>query len=38
LPILAQALAEKFKRIRRNIPIFEWTGDTLEITFQRFKS
>ena len=38
LPILAQALAEKFKRVRRNIPIFDWTGDTLEITFQRFKS
>jgi deoxyhypusine synthase len=38
LPILAQALAEKFKRVRRNIPTFQWTADTLEITFQRFKS
>ena len=38
LPILAQALAEKFKRVRRNIPVFEWTGDSLRIAFQRFKA
>jgi hypothetical protein len=38
LPMLAQALAEKFKHVRRNIPVFDWTGDTLRITFQRFKA
>ena len=38
LPILAQALADRFKRIRRDIPKFEWTADTLRITFQRFKA
>jgi len=37
LPILAQALVERFKRIRRNIPRFGWAGETLEVTFQRFK-
>jgi len=38
LPILAQALADRFKRIRRNIPRFDWTEDKLEITFQRFRA
>jgi len=38
MPILAQALADRFKRIRRNIPKFEWTADGLTIAFQRFKS
>ena len=38
LPILAQALADRFKRVRRNIPKFEWTADTLKITFQRFRA
>ncbi len=38
LPILAQALAERFKRIRRNIPRFDWAANALEITFQRFKA
>jgi deoxyhypusine synthase len=38
LPILAQALADRFKRVRRNIPSFEWTADSLKIAFQRFKA
>ncbi|WP_455363360.1 deoxyhypusine synthase family protein [[Eubacterium] cellulosolvens] len=38
LPILAQALADRFKRIRRNVPRFDWTEDALEITFQRFRA
>jgi hypothetical protein len=38
LPILAQALADRFKRVRRNIPTFEWAADSLKITFQRFKA
>jgi deoxyhypusine synthase len=38
LPILAQALAEKFKRTRRNIPKFNWAGNTLNIGFQRFRA
>ncbi|HXZ98454.1 MAG TPA: deoxyhypusine synthase family protein [Candidatus Acidoferrum sp.] len=38
LPILAQALADRFTKVRRNIPSFEWTADSLKITFQRFKA
>lgn len=38
MPILAQALADRFKRIRRNVPRFDWADDALEITFQRFKA
>ncbi len=38
MPILAQALAERFKRVRRNVPRFDWSGDSLEITFQRFRT
>jgi len=38
LPIVAQALSERFKRVRRNIPRFDWTSDALEITFQRFRA
>jgi deoxyhypusine synthase len=38
LPILGQALADRFKRIRRNVPKFDWASDSLEITFERFKA
>lgn len=38
IPVLAQALAERFKRIRRNVPRFDWTANTLDITFQRLKA
>jgi deoxyhypusine synthase len=36
MPMLAQALADRFKRVRRDVPRFEWIPDTLKITFQRF--
>ena len=38
LPILGQALADRFKRVRRYVPRFDWARDSLEITFQRFKA
>jgi deoxyhypusine synthase len=38
LPILAEALAERYKRFRRNVPSFDWTEESLEITYQRFRS
>jgi deoxyhypusine synthase len=38
LPMLGQGLADKFKRMRRDVPRFDWTGDTLRITFQRFRA
>ena len=38
LPILGQALADRFRRIRRNVPKFDWVGDNLEITFERFRA
>ena len=38
LPMLGQGLAERFKRMRRDVPRFDWTADTLRITFQRFRA
>jgi len=37
LPIVAHALSERFKKLRRNVPIFEWSENNLEIDFQRMK-
>ena len=37
MPVLGQALADRFKRVRRDVPRFEWTPDALKITFQRFR-
>jgi len=36
--MLGQGLADRFKRVRRDIPRFDWTADTLKITFQRFRA
>ena len=38
LPMLGQGLADRFKRVRRDIPRFDWTADALKITFQRFRA
>jgi len=38
LPILAQALAERFKRTRRLVPDFDWEKNGLQITFQKFRA
>jgi len=38
LPILAQALIERFKRTRRFVPKFDWARDGLKITFQKFRA
>jgi len=37
LPIVAHALSERFKKLRRNVPIFEWSENNLNIDFQRMK-
>jgi len=33
LPIVVQSLSEKFKRLRRNIPIFQWRSSDLRIKY-----
>ena len=38
LPILGQGLADRFKRVKRDVPRFDWTADALKITFQRFRA
>jgi len=36
LPIVSQALGEKFKRLRRNVPVFEWgRNGNLKINYER---
>ena len=37
LPIVIHSLAERFKRFRREIPVFDWSDDGLELTFERSK-
>jgi len=37
LPIVVHALAERFKKFRREIPVFDWEGSSLEITFEKCK-
>lgn len=37
LPLIAHALSDRFKRLRRNVPIFDWSNGNLSITFERQK-
>jgi len=37
LPIISHALSERFKRLRREIPIFEWRGSNLKIKYEKVK-
>jgi len=37
LPIISHALSERFKRLRRDIPIFEWHSSDLKIKYERMK-
>jgi len=39
LPFIAHALAEKFRKMRRNIPVFNWTEDRrVEIEYRSWRS
>ena len=35
LPIVVHALADKFKRFRREIPVFDWNSGSLRLTFEK---
>lgn len=35
LPIAVHALAERFKRLRREIPVFNWSGDGLKLGYKK---
>lgn len=37
LPIAAHALSDRFKRLRRNVPVFEWGPNNLDIRFESRK-
>jgi deoxyhypusine synthase len=37
LPIISHALSERFKRLRRDVPIFEWRGSEVKIKYERMK-
>jgi len=34
LPIVVQALSQRFRKLRRRIPIFEWKDDDLRIRYE----
>ncbi len=35
LPIVVQALAQRFKRLTRNVPVFNWNSNNLTIRFEK---
>jgi deoxyhypusine synthase len=35
LPIVVHALAERFKRFRRETPVFDWDNGDLRLTFEK---
>lgn len=37
LPIVVHALAERFKKFKREIPIFDWEGNNPRLTFEKAK-
>lgn len=37
LPIVVHALSEKFKTLKRNVPVFEWKNDDLKIKYEKTK-
>jgi deoxyhypusine synthase len=37
LPIISHALSERFKRLRRNVPIFEWKSNEVKIKYEKMK-
>jgi len=37
LPIIVRALAERFRRFKRDVPIFDWVSHDLTISYERLK-
>jgi len=37
LPIISHALSEKFKKLKREIPVFEWRSNDLKIKYEKMK-
>ncbi len=37
LPIVAHALSEKFKRLKREAPVFNWKGGELELSYETMR-
>ncbi len=37
LPIIVHALSEKFKRLTREVPVFEWNKEGVDISYERMR-
>jgi deoxyhypusine synthase len=37
LPLIARTLAERFKRLRRSVPVYDWNNRRLEIRYERLR-
>jgi deoxyhypusine synthase len=37
LPLISRTLAERFKRLRRGVPVFDWSSKRLEIRYERLR-
>ncbi|MEM2050772.1 MAG: deoxyhypusine synthase [Thermoproteota archaeon] len=37
LPIIVHSLSERFRRLRRDVPVFEWKGSDLKIAYERMR-
>jgi len=37
LPFVVHSLSEKFKKLKREVPIFEWRGGDLKIKYEKMK-
>jgi deoxyhypusine synthase len=37
LPLIVHSLSEKFRRLRRDVPVFEWRSNDLKITYERMR-
>lgn len=37
LPLVVHSLSEKFRRLRRDVPVFQWKGNDLRITYEKMR-
>ncbi len=37
LPLITRALAERFKRLKRSVPVYDWGSKELEIRYERLR-
>ncbi|MDH5685981.1 MAG: deoxyhypusine synthase family protein, partial [Hadesarchaea archaeon] len=37
LPIIVHALSEKFKRLTREVPVFDWNKEGVDISYEKMK-